>query len=339
MFSKKKLKIGLFASLLFGTSTQVHAEVRGVQAVLLHCWTATSRNAMRDVLLAQNDVVISSAPFAKVQNTNGTWEETCRMPATQTNRLGNIARLIDDLKGIPELHIILFAGYVHESSANSDLAANFAQIWNVVKKYPNASNLFFHLGASLEDRYTSSAVDSVLRKMREGVPTSDINLFNAMVLSGHLVFHRSAVAGNGNPDNTEVAATPGYVAVPVDHEFHGGTPPSQNLFANGVPKYRMWSNDGPFVYFNHRVGAWSWTEECANNCGVAEKPLSLATFKGSAFNGGYRILWRPAYNLFPYTDSNHKRTFTKSATPRQDAGNAGFDSWEQDVLLAFFQAP
>ena len=175
-------------------------EVKGVQAVLLHCWNAESRNNLKNVLTSYNRFAISSAPYLLVpdkgdRNGNGNTSELvepCSLATGQANRLGNIGRLMSDLATTPEFHLIIFAGNLHDHPGVADLARRANAIWTeLIAPKATMPNFYFHLGASLEDYYLNREVDGVFQLMASSIPESDLKTLQQLVAAKRFSFHRA----------------------------------------------------------------------------------------------------------------------------------------------------
>jgi hypothetical protein len=317
------------------------AEIRGVQAVLLHCWSAESRNTiMATLAAAQTVTAISSAPYIS----------SSRCVPSQTDRLANIKRITSDLRSRHlQVHLILFAGDLHDLAANPGLANNFLSIWTeliAAPTYIHDAGVTFIVGSSLEDNYSggdeaqrafqimANALGPRNSQDQVGAKTRKDTLRNLVAVQ-RFTFHRSP-GPHGDAGRRTVTVL-GDVSVPVSHEIHGPSPDNSRNSDNSC-RYCFWSNDGPFV--SHETNAYK--ESCENNCGVGSGEIPMTAFKATPFIGNYRLLWRPAYNLFRWTESRRNnvtaRTFIppkRTDPPRKDDAHAGADGREVEALNAF----
>jgi hypothetical protein len=316
-------------------------EVKGVQIPLLQCWGSGGRAALKQILNRQQRVAISSAPY--MLSAEGA--EFCKV---QNDRLANIKDIVNGFT-MPEAHVILFVGNLHAKSVESHLKTRFALLWaGLIKPNRLRMNLYWHVGASLEDELSSTQVESALGVMASGIPAAEARDFKTLVDGGRFTFHRSPVrTGNANYTSATVSVNGASITVPVTHEKHGRTP-DNSLNREGKARYQFWSNDGPFVYYNRTSGGEVRRELCA--CGFAANdasgaPLTLSAFNSTQLEGRFRLLWRPAYNLFDVDDSVRSgtvtRTFTKTKEVRVDGATNGFatngrNDWEEEVLEKFF---
>ena len=207
------------------------AEVKGVQPILLHCWSADSRNAMVNTISTHaTRIAIGSAPY--LPSNRG-----CNV-AAGADRLANLKRAIQDLRhaGI-EVDVIIHLANIHQTTVSSSLASQFLEVWTgLIVPYKDDGSVRFYISGSLEDQYTrSSYVTDGFVKMASALsnrPEDKKTLAN-LVATNRFFFHRSP-NGNGGDGNLRFKTVLMDVNVPVTHERHGSAP-DNSLTQQGGP--------------------------------------------------------------------------------------------------------
>jgi hypothetical protein len=354
--------VRLFLASIVLTTVAGGAEIKGIEAVLLHCWQSED---VGDLTLAvsanftDRPFAISSAPF--IAKSRG-----CDLP--DSKRLDNLKTTVDQMRnaGI-KLHVITYLGGLHDTklAKNKDmdgtLDGNFALFWDtiVASKFSD-SQVTFLVGASLEDGYANADAElpnDALKSLLNGImkrsseKTDEQATVRITMLLSLLQQRRFILVRCPNPDNTpsqpdfdsivfeySTSMLKGKTLVPVIHESHGAKP-NEVIGADGkkvnIRAYKIWSNDGPLVAYdceNYGVSANSKKKESCKDCDEFGDPQTVSSFRSASASLEYRLIWRPLYNMFTRKGDSYANP---GASRKSVDVLFGKDERERNVLTRF----
>ena len=292
---------------------------KGVQAVLLQCWSPASLNRFI--------AVVQQAPAQTIEIGVAPYNPNCALYAGTTDRYQNLRTVIGALRSHGKLRITLHIGDIHETKpTQTALGSRMLDSWNLlIGRYVGDGQVSFHISPSLEDSYDKTEYKTALDKLVERL---DVNSIRSLVAQGRFSFRRSSMNSVDLTLKTHSIfrnAPGGAVAVPVINEYHKATAPVNP----GV-----WSNDGCMVYYSE--AEHHTHHDDANDDILDTNPqTSLAAFKRAAWSD-YKLLWRPAYNVWERkVESGRIRFYRRSGVVRSDTAAGKFDATEAAGLAVF----
>jgi hypothetical protein len=300
------------ATLFLGSSVVLAAPSKGIQAVLLHRWGATSARNLANVIrqYSGSEVEVSFAP-----NT----------AAAASDPYRNIKKIIETLKGKKTLYVAVYLGFHAYSrsnncgarAANSDLG-QFLTFFNDYKDNPKVKII---VSPSLEDCGTKSDVENSALEIAQQINPADI---------GKLTLRRSPNGINTEPAPAQCYTNNMLCYKGVEIEKHGVVKDNLNWILNAAGA-DVYSNDGFFVWDN--VSTKRETRGTFKNAdGTTDPQYSLTSF--NSLTGGKRTnLWRPAYNMYRKGDGTYYAD--RNDRDFRDVGNRAFNSIEMKVFEKF----
>jgi hypothetical protein len=295
------------------------APTKGVQAVLLHCWSQQSvRNFTSTVIdTGEREIEVSFSPYIDRCNFSG--ENSSNRNVREDGRFASINAVLSQLlaRGI-RVRVVVFLDDFKQAAVRNPLDDNARSFWaRVVAPYFSDSRVSFAVGGSLEDQYRNDTrVREVFARISAGLPDSATN--GVQRLGNRFAFRRSPLSDgsvDGNPALLTYRMWNKYNAY-VRHEWHGQNP---------ARNYHYYSNDGVFVGDSN--------ERCSNCQGSAMSVTTFKTKRAQTVN-----LWRPAYNLFAKSTSANLVTYSPNGNNREDSNQSPkFDATERRILTNFLR--
>lgn len=311
---------------------------KGVQAILLHCWNPdTSLKLFLNTMIQASPqgqtprpvFEIAVQPYPERRNDEtGRWEPNC-LPwgiakATQVTpdiRFQNLHAAILTLVQHMDLRITVHLGRIHAASVDrSRLQAQMQEVWDwLIVPFYGDPRVAFHISPGLEDEYSTEEFVTAAKATAAGLYHPAVEF----LVSQNRFFFRSNGSNAGRPSQIWALAIGVPVLIPVQRESHGSSAPSHSTGA--------WSNDGGLAYCDSR-------ENHDDHDGLRDAAgdrLSCAKFGGSSWPG-FKLLWRPAYNVWEKKTTSTKITHYKGKTTgRRDTASGKFDELEVKCLRRF----
>jgi hypothetical protein len=252
----------------------------------------------------------------------------CKME--ESARLDRLRLTVRQLKPAATLHVITYLGGLHDEKAVPKLDDRSFALWNeVIKPHAKDGRFVFVVGASLEDHYRDTgpkeddaALQAILKGLERQKGEKDNGAADERKKTLDKLIEQKRFWLVRSPDPAKMPASPGSKTqswngkqIEVIHEAHGVAP---------TRNYEIWSNDGPFV----SAGSDETCDPGCTNLGASqtlEKFLQPSVAK-------YRILWRPAYNLWNLNGNNYKNPEKKTV---EGKAPPHFNDHEKGVLKKF----
>ena len=288
---------------------------KGIQAVLLQRWSATSVQNFLNVFCNGSIVngVCSGSYTAGPSRVEIAFAPN-PLPGLANNSASdsykNMRTIINALTGAGKRVVVTshLSFHAANSSSNTQIMDGAAEFNDLVTLYANNSLAAFNVSPSLEDTASISTYNAWAGIIAGQISSS---------LIGKVNLRRSS---NNSSQMPSSSCFGGKCFRSLQYENHG-------VLSRAVGTY-AYSNDGCFVFSS----ADGETANSINNIPSGCSGIEINNFNTN--NSNQVLLWRPAYNLWTWNSNVRQWIKPDSSTTRRDSP-VRFDGREQRVLKQF----